>query len=201
MAAVRQLCDKCLYINEGKIVKIGPPDDVIGAYLATNETSSAGFVDMDDQANREGSRDAWLRRVELRNQHGETTGAYAIGDNLNIHLFIESDTTKNVKIIVCLKEPTGERVCTIYDNDSGFSLPNAVGSRHVSINLKNMRFCPGDYRIDIGLTSEIFNYNCDVYDVVESRVRFKMVNNSAINRSLKRSGGLLYLTPEWTTHH
>jgi lipopolysaccharide transport system ATP-binding protein len=200
MAAVRQLCDRCLWIEQGKIVQIGTPDEVIDAYLADTQTSSAGYVDLAGAADREGSRDAWLQRVELRNHAGETTGVYAIGDDLNIHLFIESVTAKKVKIIVCLKEANGERVCTIYDNDSGFSLANAVGSRHVSISLKNLRFCPGDYRIDIGLTSEMFNYTCDVYDDVESRVSFKIVNHSAMNRALKRSGGLLFLTPEWTEH-
>jgi Wzt C-terminal domain len=141
-----------------------------------------------------------LKRLELRNQHGEMTGVYAIGDDLHIHLFIESAALKKVKIIVSICESNGDCVCTMYDNDSGFSLRALSGSRHVSLSIADLRLYPGEYHINVELLSEIFQYQYDAYDVIEPCIVFKMVNNSAINRDLKRYGGLLYLTPEWTIH-
>ena len=200
MAAVKQLCTKCMWINKGKIKMIGLPDEVIEAYREEQFSSNQAFAESESFCHRTGSRDVFLQRIELRNQRGKMTDTYAIGDDLNIHLFIKSDAAIKVKIIVSIKESDGSYVCTIYDNDSGFSLQKAAGARHVSLKVGDLRLYPGEYRIDVELTSEIFNYRYDAYDLVESCLAFKMVNNSAINRELRRHAGLLYLSPEWTVH-
>lgn len=200
MAAVKQLCTRCMWISKGKIKKIGLPDEVIESYREEQLSSDRGFAVSESFCHRTGSKDVFLQRIELRNQHGKMTDTYAIGDDLNIHLYIESDAAIKVKIIVLIKEADGACVCTMYDNDSGFSLQKDSGLRHVSLKVGDLRLYPGEYRMDIELTSEIFNYKYDVYDLVESCLAFKMVNNSAINRELKRDAGLLYLTPEWTIH-
>ncbi|MBU0715941.1 MAG: ABC transporter ATP-binding protein [Verrucomicrobia bacterium] len=201
MAAVRQLCTHCVWISKGKIKLISAPDEVIDAYCSSNESNEQGFAESASFAHRRGSQDVCLQRIELRNQHGEMTGVYAIGDDLHIHLFIEpSATLKKVRIIVSIFESNGDCVCTMYDNDSGFSLRDISGPRHVSLNMADLRLCPGQYRIDVELLSEIFHYQYDAYDIIESCIVFKMVNKSAINRGLKRHWGLLYLTPEWTIH-
>ena len=201
MAAVRQLCTQCIWISKGKAKMIGAPDAVIDAYRSANVSTEQGFAESESFAHRRGSQKVCLKRIELRNQHGEMTGVYAIGDDLHIHLFIEPSAALNkVKMVVSVFESNGDCVCTMYDNDAGFSLRDISGPRHVSIDLPDLRLCPGQYRIDVGLLSEIFHYQYDAYDIIESCIVFKMVNKSVINRELKRHGGLLYVTPEWTIH-
>jgi len=201
MAAVRQLCTHCIWIGKGRVKMIGAPDAVVDAYRSANVSNEQGFAESASFAHRRGSQKVGLRRIELRNQHGEMTGVYAIGDDLHIHLFIEpSAAFKKVKIIVTIFESDGACVCAMYDSDSGFSLRDVSGPRHVSLALADLRLCPGQYRIDVELLSEIFHYQYDAYDVIESCIAFRMVNKSAVNRELKRHGGLLYLTPGWTTH-
>ena len=201
MAAVRQLCTQCLWISKGKIKMIGAPDEVIDTYRSANESNKHGFAESAGFAHRRGSKEVCLQRIELRNQHNEMTGVYAIGDNLHIHLFIEPAVAmKKVKLIVSIDEANGDCICTMYDGDSGFFLKDVSGPRHVSIDITDLRFCPGEYRINVELLSEIFNYQYDAYDVIEPCIVFTMVNNSAINRDLKRYGGLLYLTPKWTIY-
>lgn len=201
MAAVRKLCTKCVWISKGEIKMIGCPDEVINAYRMLNESNKKGFTESEDFINRSGSQEAYLQRIELKNQHDEITGVYAIGDDLNIHLFIKpSMSLKKLKIVISIFESNGDCICTMYDNDSGFSLLNITGPCHVSLKLSDLRFYPGMYNITVELLSEIFNYQYDNYDTIESCITFNMINNRAINRELKRYGGLLYLTPEWKNH-
>jgi lipopolysaccharide transport system ATP-binding protein len=35
MGSIRQMCNKCIWMDEGSVVRMGPPDEVIGAYLDT----------------------------------------------------------------------------------------------------------------------------------------------------------------------
>ncbi|HPC02584.1 MAG TPA: polysaccharide ABC transporter ATP-binding protein [Syntrophales bacterium] len=201
MPAVRRLCTRCLWIGRGKIRRTGTPDEVIDAYRSTVRDDSPGFADLASVERRRGTQEIRLARIELKNRGGETTGTYAIGDDLNIHLFLEPRRPlKKVKIIVGIEEPGGERLCTMYENDSGFSLKDVSLPVHVSLGIGDLRFCPGRYLVTVLLCSEIFNYTCDVYDDPGACIGFTMVNNCVTNRALMRQGGLLYLTPRWEFH-
>jgi lipopolysaccharide transport system ATP-binding protein len=203
LPAVKQLCTKCMWIKKGKLQMVGKPDEVIDAYRSCRQTDDEGSADFTSSTQRRGNQDIRLVRIELKNQHGITTGAYAIGDDLHIHLYTEPRTAlRKVKIVVTLHEANGDCLCTMYDNDSGFSLQNVDPSHpaHISLRLADLRFCPGRYLITVELVSEMFNYQYDAYDVLDSCIGFSVVNNSVVNRELYRYGGLLYLTPDWKEH-
>jgi lipopolysaccharide transport system ATP-binding protein len=197
MAAVRNLCNRCMLISEGKIRKIGEVNEVIDAYLSVNNRHNDGTIDLSNYPKRKGSQKVKLKKIELRNQDNMITGTFRIKDDLCIHLFFESfEYIRNVKIVVEILEASGERICSMYDSDSGFSLKNVLGNTHVSIAVKDIRFCPGRYHISVSLVSEIFNYQLDYYDEIEYAISFD-VENRLIERNLTRRAGLLFLTPQW----
>jgi lipopolysaccharide transport system ATP-binding protein len=200
MAAVRNLCSRCMLISEGKIRKIGEANEVIDTYLSNNIRNLDGTIDLLNIPNRKGSQKVKLKKIELQNQHNLTTGTFLIKDDLCIHLYFESfECMRNVKIVIEILESSGERICSMYDSDSGFSLKNVLGDKHVSITVKDIRFCPGRYHISVSLISEIFNYSLDFYDEIEYAISFN-VENRLIERNLTRQDGLLFLTPEWQSY-
>jgi lipopolysaccharide transport system ATP-binding protein len=201
MAAVRQLCTRCMLISEGKIKKIGDVNNVIDAYLSNYSHNNNGTVDLLNHNKRKGSQKVMLKKIELRNQNNQVTGKFLITDDLWIHLFFEAfEPIRNVKIIVEILESTGETICNMYDSDSGFSLKNLDGDTHVSLVLKDIRFCPGRYHITVSLISEIFNYRFDYFDEIEYAISFNVENQIIMDRSLSRRAGLLILTPEWQVY-
>jgi lipopolysaccharide transport system ATP-binding protein len=200
MAAVRNLCRRCMLISEGRIRKIGEVNDVIDSYLSGYYRNSEGVIDLQQFTKRRGSQKVKLKKIELRNQNNLITGTFLIKDDLCIHLFFESfECMRNVKIVVEILESSGERICSIYDSDSGFGLKNVMGDTHVSIAVKDIRFYPGRYHISVSLISEIFNYKLDYYDEIEYAISFN-VENRLTERNLTRRAGLLFLTPEWQVY-
>lgn len=197
MAAVRKLCKKCIYLNEGQIKKTGEVNEVIGEYLSEHIDRNGGAVVLTDLKTRKGSQIVKLNKIELRNQNDSISGIFLIKDDLCIHLFLEAfEQIRKVKIVVEILESTGETISTIYDSDSGFELKNVKGHTHVSLDIRDIRFCPGRYQIKVSLVSEILNYKYDCYDEIENAVSFD-VENRIIDRNLTRRAGLLFLTPEW----
>jgi len=201
MAAVRQICSRCMVIGGGEIKRIGETNEVVNAYLESFNRSSDGFIDLTGMEKRKGSGKARLKAIELRNQDNKITGTFSIKEDLSIHLLIVAfDTIKALKIIVEIKDSGGGPVCEMYDSDSGFGLRDVKGDIHVSLTLKDIRLCPGKYYITVSLISEIMNYKYDSYDEVEYAASFTMINQVAMDRSLASSSGLLYLTPDWLVH-
>jgi lipopolysaccharide transport system ATP-binding protein len=201
MAAVRQLCKRCMLIGEGEIRKIGEVNEVIDTYLSSSVHNQTGSVDLWNYARRKGSQKVRLSKIELRNQNEQITGRFFIKEDLSVHLFFEAaEPVRKVTIIVEIIDATGVTICNIYDSDSGFSLENAEGAMHVSLAIKDIRFYTGKYYITVSLLSEIQNFKFDFYDEIERAISFELENQIISNRSLKRHSGLLLLTPDWQIH-
>jgi len=201
MPAIRQLCSRCMYISDGKISKIGNVNDVINTYLSLNKRDNKGTVDLANWVARKGSQKVKLLKIELRNQNDRITGTFLLKDELHINLFLQSfEHRRSVKIVVELLNDYGERICSMYDSDSGFSLNDVFGEIHVSLVLKDIRFYPGRYHISVSVISEILNYKYDSFDELENAISFDVENQLISDRALTRSDGLLLLTPEWHNH-
>ncbi len=201
MAAVRNLCKRCMLISEGRIKKIGESNEVIDTYLSSHNRISNGTVDLQNYSNRTGSQKVKLEKIELRNQDDQITGTFFIKDDLCIHLYLKAfEHMRNVKIVVEIIESSGESICTMHDSDSGFSLTHIEGNSRVSLVLKDIRFYPGRYHISVSLISEILNYKLDYYDEIKFALSFDIENNLISDRALTRRSGLLFLTPEWQIH-
>jgi lipopolysaccharide transport system ATP-binding protein len=198
MAAVRKLCKKCIHLKGGRINKLGEVNEVINEYLSEHNDNLHGTVDLTNFTLRKGSQIVRINRIELRNQNDFITGAFNIKDDLCIHLHLEAfEPMRKVKLVVELIESSGEKVCTMYDTDSGFSLTNINGNTHFSLVLRDLRLYPGRYYISVSVISEILNFKYDSYDEIEYAISFDVENNIVSDRSLLRQSGLLFLTPEW----
>lgn len=201
MPAVRKLCKKCIYLKEGRIIKSGDVNEVINEYLSGYTEVMTGEADLTDLKARSGNLNAMLVRIELKDQYDRITGKFRIKDDMKINLFFEAfEKLRNVKIVLRIFESTGEAVTTIYDSDSGFGMTRVEGKNHVSLTLKDIRFCPGVYHISVTLMSEVLSYTVDYYDDIDYAISFRVENQFISDRNLTRQYGLLLLTPEWQIH-
>jgi len=201
MPAIRQLCSRCMYISNGIIREIGNVNDVINAYLSLNKRDNKGTVDLANCVVRKGSQKVKLLKIELRNQNDQITGTFFLKDELHINLFLQAfEHRRSVKIVVELLNDYSERICSMYDSDSGFSLKNVFGKIHISLVLKDIRFYPGRYHISVSVLSEILNYKYDCFDEIEDAIGFDVENQLIMDRVLTRRSGLIFLTPEWQVY-
>ena len=200
LAAVRQLCTRCMLISQGEITNIGSVNDVITEYTSFRDGDSPGSTDLTLISERKGSGIVRLTRIELRNSDEQLKGTFLMMDDLHIHLWLEAPVkVRNVKIVVDILNSFGETICSMFDSDTGFSLSSVEGSEHISITLNDIRFYPGKYNISVSVISQILNYKFESYDEIENVISFD-VENQLVNRYLTRRSGLLFLTPDWQSH-
>jgi len=202
MPAVRKLCKRCIWLKDGQIKKSGEVNEVINEYLSGYTETMTGTADLTDLETRKGNLNAKLEKIVLSDQYGKITGTFRIKDDIRINLFFEAyEKLRNVKIVVTIHESTGENVTTIFDSDSGFGLTQVEGKNHVSLILRDIRFCPGTYHITVALMSEILSYTVDYYDDIDYAISFRVENHFISDRNLTRQSGLLLMTPEWQIHN
>ena len=200
MAAVRQLCTRCMLIGHGRITNIGDVNEVICDYMSLRNNDSSGTADLKCRTDRNGSGNVVLSKIELRNNDNLVRSNFLMKEDLHIHLWIEARLkVRNVKIVVDILNSFGENICSMYDTDSGFCLPGVEENAHLSLILKDIRFYPGKYNISVYVLSPILNYKYESYDEIENCISFE-VENQLVTRNLTRRAGLLFLTPDWHIH-
>lgn len=201
LAAVRQLCNRCILLNEGKIVKTGEVNDVVDTYMSFTNRENSGSASLADHTPRKGNRKARLLLAELKNPNGDTKATFLMRDDMEIHLWFEArEFLKTVRAVVEITNSYGDKICVMHDSDSGFRLGNVEGTRHISLSLTDIRFYPGRYFISVLLLSEIMNFKYDTYDEIESAISFDVENQLISDRILNRQEGLILMTPEWNLH-
>jgi lipopolysaccharide transport system ATP-binding protein len=85
MPAVTRLCSRAILLEEGRITKDGPADEVVSTYLTSNLGTTAAR-EWPDLESAPGSSIVRLRAVRVTNESGETTETFDIRQTINVEI-------------------------------------------------------------------------------------------------------------------
>ena len=86
MSTIRQLCDRCIVLNQGRIVFTGDVEEAIAVYLGRSQTANV-YNDCDQTAREAGDQKIHMKSVEML---GRTEPIVYEGEDLKIRLKFSS---------------------------------------------------------------------------------------------------------------
>jgi lipopolysaccharide transport system ATP-binding protein len=89
VGAVRRLCEKTIWIDNGRVVAYGNTDSTVDKYLSSNEQGGGGEFRVSSRDLAPGDRRVRLLAVSVKNQHGEVTDTVTIESGFNLELEYE----------------------------------------------------------------------------------------------------------------
>jgi lipopolysaccharide transport system ATP-binding protein len=100
MAAVQNLCTRCIRLNEGQLVDVGSPEEIIAQYLTASATQSK--VDLSQETNRKGDGAILISQVAFRNAQGEYTDTFMSGEDMTLRFnyAIPKSLSENAKLVI-----------------------------------------------------------------------------------------------------
>lgn len=151
-AAVKRLCDRAIWLGEGRILMDGPVQDVLAAYSATPRVGLGAI----SSAPREwGTREVRFDSVAVTDPDGLPVASFAPGRSMRISAEVSTSIPGGVDGLVfgfSLHRPDGERV--IGTNNLEMNEPLiSFGSRAclvLEIDLQTLE--PGSYLLGLALT-------------------------------------------------
>ena len=147
MYVVQKLCQKALWIHEGRVEQYGDVFPVTQAYLAWHEKRSA----REKEKRIEASGDGAYYRIEQFNLAGEkddSTPAFAMGDDLNIELQIYSpDDRPPVGVVGVIRADGTPVYGVVSDNEDVTPVKLADHYYRFRICFKDIRLLPGSYNL------------------------------------------------------
>ncbi len=154
MGAIVSLCNRCILIEDGRIIKDGEVNDVASYYQSTLYSSTDDVSDLTN-VERYGSGKAKFTSVSLSYQdtNGTPLSVMRTGKQLSIELQIEaSEEIRDANVAIIIYDATGYRLIDANTALQGNFLSLGAGDNaSVRFLLENVLLKPGSYLLGIWL--------------------------------------------------
>jgi lipopolysaccharide transport system ATP-binding protein len=175
MPAVRSLTQRCLYLQDGRIVCDGRTPDAIDRYLADawKRTGPAADRDLDYyRRDRSHTSPAQFRRIWFTDVDGLELVTLLFAEDFTVHCEIEASQAQcEVVVAFWLTNQQAERVSTFYSPDQGFRVSLEPGRTVVSATIAGLPLSPGRYNVSIGVNQ---NTHTTAFDLIVDHPAFEV---------------------------
>lgn len=145
MAAIQSLCDKAMYLKQGKMEMIGDVEQVMSAYLKAS--SQIQQIDLSDRTDRNGNGDIRFQSVEIKDANNQLLQEFQCGKAGKICVnFTRKDnrTMKNLHLALGINDEHGHRIAQ-FNNESTNQVFAEVNSNSIEILIPKVPFRQGKY--------------------------------------------------------
>ena len=113
LTAVQKLCNRAIFVDKGKIIDDGLPDNIIQKYLNHFDDNKT----KDFEKNRRGDGLIKVENVELFDTNGNEKTNFKFGESITVKLFVKSsDVIRDVIISIALRIIPELRFFTLHQN-------------------------------------------------------------------------------------
>jgi lipopolysaccharide transport system ATP-binding protein len=152
MAAVNQLCDRCLLLHDGAVVFDGETAEGIDRYLKmANRGMGHAVLDAALAGKRPAAGKGQIVKVEIHDAEGTTSTFFGIGEPFTVRLHAKFyERVAQVSLGLQFESPTGMPLLNLRTDSQGVDFgPYDAGSTVVfSIRVPGLPFYPGVYKFE-----------------------------------------------------
>jgi ABC-type polysaccharide/polyol phosphate transport system ATPase subunit len=204
---VKSICNKAALMDAGRILAIGPVDEILDKYYGSiNQTEALkpsnafGRLSLFDWKKRTwadaGARIDWVSISAESENTGD--GSIHVGGTIRISFAIRFEQKRigsPIKLAVTLATADGIALANMVDTDSSFFIEATQVEEAISVLIPDIRFYPGTYYASLWVGS----MTSETWDHVHDCIAFEVVaGGSLTQRRLPRAAGMIFLTPIWT---
>lgn len=201
LRAITDYCEKCLWIDQGRIVQIGTPEKVVVAYLESTQPQSAdGTIEPQMHDFGYATRDVFFRQVAVVNRSGQHVSTLFFGEPLRIKIEFEACKAINdLHIAVAVeKRADGTLVVVLHNRDAPESSPLDVRPGVYSALMETeLPLLPGVYSITLQARLDYWASGSRALTNVSRATDFTIEGSTRDGKVAPPTGGLLLPNSKW----
>lgn len=154
MAAVQNLTNVCVHLQQGRVIDYGQSDTVIRNYLRLgNESVSFGTTLLEDRIRSKGSK-RLIKEAWITNEQGEIINTILMGSSFAIHFRYESEIDlPNVLVGFGIETELGSRITTMNNDVMGPGAFSFVRKGIASCRIDQPNLSAGTYFISLAMVN------------------------------------------------
>lgn len=186
-ASMRLLCDSVAWLEHGKVVALGRPDEVVDTYV---DDSHEDREQTQDGGIRWGSGEGRIERLELLDAAGRPLTRVRTGDRVVVRLhWSAAERIPQPVFGLAMETLEGYYLWAHHSRDGGAVADAIQGEGHVDLVVDRLMLQPGTY----DLTASLNAYDCQhVFDYRHRLLRFDVDTGRP-----RESGGAVALGGAW----
>jgi homopolymeric O-antigen transport system ATP-binding protein len=155
MDAIRNLCHRVIWVEDGIIKSDGDPSEVLKEYMSTFATVAESGRDLTGITNRGGNGEVQYTGIELLAQSGHPLQAVHTGDSFVIRLHYHAkERIRSPNFAVDLHTQYGTKVTSFNTYVSGFDVPFLdPGDGYLDLKIAAFNVSSGRYFVSLWLAS------------------------------------------------
>lgn len=186
MQSIRSTCTKCIWIDRGKVMQVGRPDDVVDAYIEAtapppeDETDAElvhgpSFVNLEnhDGYNTYTRSHPMILGIETLDLKNTPTRLFGAGDGVRIRVSYDAQSVRRPYVSVALHTMDDDRITITH---SPITLARSMPSKGIiECCISALMIAPGDYSIVVELGSTENDVIAPIDSVIDaSRIRVNL---------------------------
>jgi hypothetical protein len=172
LSAIRGLCDRVIWLNNGVIEKDGGPEETISAYARYMQGKSEFLGDCNfvGLKTRWGSGEIRFDSIELLDLNGKKRNTYSFGEGMRVRLqYSANKKIENPAFWVGIINEDEVKITGTYFNKKRAGDYSVSGKGDMECDFKNLFLRPGNYHVMVGVYDEY----CQIaYDRIGSAATF-----------------------------
>lgn len=198
LAAVENLCERCIWIDGGQVRMDGPSRGVIDAYMGSVATAQEVSSSLDDAANRRGSGKIRYRSIEFLSPDGTPQKVIRSGDPIVVRFrYFASEPIPQPSFGFRMYSDMGTLVTETSTWHHGIAIPLLEpGEGYLDLEIDSLNLMSANYSLSLWLTDMTGTM---VYDNIEHGVTLEIekANIYQSGRDLDARSGLVFFTQKW----
>jgi lipopolysaccharide transport system ATP-binding protein len=198
LAAVENLCKRCIWIDAGQVRMDGESRDVIGAYLASLTTGQGAFTNFDHAQNRRSNGKIQYRGVEFLSPEGNLQNVIRAGDSIVIRFhYSATEPIPLPSFGFRMYTDMGTLVTDTSTWHHSISIPVVEpGEGFLDLEIDSLNLLPAKYSLSLWLTDMV---GATVYDNIENAVTLEIetANIYQSGRDIDSRCGIVFFPQRW----
>lgn len=199
LAAVQQLCDRCLVLDQGRLILDGSVSDGVSAYLELlRDQLPSATVDCRDKSAKRTTNAVRITSMTLCGPDGQPTSQIAFGADFAAEVLLEvSSPCHDLSVGLGVNTLDGVRLFTT-ESRAACPLERLEPGRHLfRLDWNGLVLRPGQYSIDLGHNSDTGT------EFLPAVLQFEILDatNANSKATLDRRPGLILNNMPWSVSH
>lgn len=194
--AIERLCDRALYVHEGRIAATGTPDDILNAYFLKSMDKSTVIAGKDVLSAdlREGTGAFRVTGISMHDVvSGDEIGGFSTGESVDFRIALNvKEPVKSYRFSLRIVDPASTVVSFVDVPMSARSKLELLGDGILRCRIENINLLPGQYWID-AVAREVGG---PVIDSVSYAYTFNIHGNLQVVEQMENRG-IVYLSSNW----
>ncbi|MGC2639228.1 MAG: ABC transporter ATP-binding protein [Acidobacteriaceae bacterium] len=198
LAAVENLCKRCIWIDAGQVRMDGGTHEVIKAYMASMTAGAVADIELDNPENRRGNGKIQFRSVSFLSPEGVAQQVVRAGDPVIIRLrFQVREPVSHPSLGFRMYTDMGTLVTETSTWHHGIQIPLLEpGERYLDLAIDSLNLMPAKYALSLWATDD---NGAVVYDNVECGVTLEveMANIYQSGKEFDGRCGIVFFPQRW----